>query len=317
MNGSPISEFGGLNERLAAFWLPPSTRGNGLSAPRWAAIADVTPGRADALLVALGVAGVPARAARVWPRSLRNVDTRVWVDPDRYARAENVLLAELAVGSSASSRGPKPAEILTSSDSSSWRTITDTRTVDHLRMSQGFCVRHAWLYLRLEDEMSDRPLGNAVMYEDLVHQAVQVIDGRRGAGRRLRALAAHEPCLICDYGADSVSHELGAPASWTGAWVSRSATVWARRRCPRCLPDAASADGVVCRAHAIRRDLAGPRLRDYVSELEARMHNCVESLRQVNTPSADSDAALIEAVGWFAGWQAGACCLGGVPAAHD
>jgi hypothetical protein len=111
MSASPASELPELpelNRRPEAFWLAPSTRGNGLPAPRWVAVADVTPERADALLAALGQAGVPARAAQVRPSSLRDVDTRVWVDPDRYARAENVLLAELAHGSSASGHEQRP-----------------------------------------------------------------------------------------------------------------------------------------------------------------------------------------------------------------
>jgi hypothetical protein len=103
MSASPASELPDLNRRPESFWLAPNTRGNGLPAPRWVAIADVTPERADALLAALRQAGVPARAAQVRPSSLRDVDTRVWVDPDRYARAENVLLAELAYGSPATS----------------------------------------------------------------------------------------------------------------------------------------------------------------------------------------------------------------------
>ena len=90
-----------------AFWPPPHGRANGSSAARWAAIAEVTPQRAGTLLAALRQAGVPAHAAQIRPRSLREVDTRIWVDADRYARADNVLLAELAHGSSASSPAPR------------------------------------------------------------------------------------------------------------------------------------------------------------------------------------------------------------------
>jgi hypothetical protein len=108
MSASPASELPERNRRPEALWLAPSTRGNGLPAPRWVAVADVTPERADALLAVLRQAGVPARAAQVRPSSLRDVDTRVWVDPDRYARAENVLLAELAHGSSATGREQRP-----------------------------------------------------------------------------------------------------------------------------------------------------------------------------------------------------------------
>ena len=85
-----------------ALWPPPADCANGSSAARWAAIAEVTPQRAATLLAALRQAGVPAHAAQIRPRSLREVDTRIWVDADRYARADNVLLAELAHGSSTS-----------------------------------------------------------------------------------------------------------------------------------------------------------------------------------------------------------------------
>jgi hypothetical protein len=82
------------------FGISTNAWGNDLSAARWVMIADVPHGRAAALLQALGTAGVPARAARIRQRSLRGVDTRVWVDSDRLSRAEKVLLAELAAGGS-------------------------------------------------------------------------------------------------------------------------------------------------------------------------------------------------------------------------
>jgi hypothetical protein len=77
-----------------AFWLPPTARGNGLAASRWAEIAVVDLDVAAGLLAAFRAAGVPACSAA--DRSGRPA-AHVWVDPDHHAVAENVLLHEMAL----------------------------------------------------------------------------------------------------------------------------------------------------------------------------------------------------------------------------
>jgi hypothetical protein len=77
---------------MPSFWLPYDARDNGLSAPAWAAIADVEPARAESLLDSLAARQVPACAAPLhdWSGLIR-----IFVDSTRHARAENVLLSEL------------------------------------------------------------------------------------------------------------------------------------------------------------------------------------------------------------------------------
>jgi hypothetical protein len=79
---------------MPSFWLPHDARGNSLPADRWAEIIVVSAAHAEQLLEAFRQAGVPARMAPCRPR-LGEQDTRVWVDPEHYAMAENVLLHEM------------------------------------------------------------------------------------------------------------------------------------------------------------------------------------------------------------------------------
>jgi hypothetical protein len=95
MTRSPNARFDSPEGRLESFWLPPDTIGNGIDACRWAEIIVVSRGHATQLLEAFRVAGVPARAAAVH-HPVGSQDTRMWVDPDRYAAAEDVLLHELS-----------------------------------------------------------------------------------------------------------------------------------------------------------------------------------------------------------------------------
>jgi hypothetical protein len=276
---------------------PPDVRGNGLPAVRWVMIADVTPARADALLTALGAAGVPARAARIQSRSLRDVDTRVWVDPDRLARAENVLMATLAASGAA---GCSAAGGSSEPDGCGGSVLFDSLTVDRLRSSWGFCTGHAWLYLCLETEMTTRPAASAGICQDLTVQAVRLLEERRRPRRRLRAFAGVERCLLCEYGTAPDPFERLVTAELTRGWLARSAVVWLRRRCPSCLPHVATAGGVVCRLHVSRRDLSGRVLRDYLGDLGERLGGC----------ETDGEAAVVEAVGWFAGWHPAAGSIG-------
>jgi hypothetical protein len=83
---------------MPSFWLPPDARGNGLTATRWAEIIVVSKGHADELLEAFRISGVAACAAPVQQPWKREPEFHVWVDPDRYAAAENVLLREMSKG---------------------------------------------------------------------------------------------------------------------------------------------------------------------------------------------------------------------------
>lgn len=94
----------------------------------------------------------------------------------------------------------------------------------------------------------------------------------------------------------------------TRDWVQDSRGVWRGRVCPECLPARAGSDAVLCRAHLITTgshdDMA--RAADYLDVLLPRTRRCVRSMTFDGPDRApDGDAALVEALGWFAGWRAG------------
>lgn len=92
MSTSSHVSLAACEQRLPSFWLPPHTRGNGLDADRWAEIVVLLEDEVASLLGELRLAGVPARAGP--PASARRGRqyVQVYVAPDAYARAENVLL---------------------------------------------------------------------------------------------------------------------------------------------------------------------------------------------------------------------------------
>jgi hypothetical protein len=93
---TPDAGFHSAEARMESFWLPPDAVGNGLDAARWAEIIVVSHAHAEQLLDAFRTAGVAARMATSHqPRAVPQ-DTRVWIDPDRYGEAENVLLREMS-----------------------------------------------------------------------------------------------------------------------------------------------------------------------------------------------------------------------------
>jgi len=94
MSASPHEPSLSPEARWDSFWLPPGTEGNGLPAARWAQIVVVSHGDGARLLAAFRAAGIPARMALDRHLGGDAADTRVWVDPERYGDAENVLLRE-------------------------------------------------------------------------------------------------------------------------------------------------------------------------------------------------------------------------------
>lgn len=93
---SPGVGFCSAEAEMESFWLPPDVSGNGLGADRWAEIIVVSHGRAERLLEAFRAAGIAARMAARRQAVSGDQDTHVWIDPDRYAQAENVLLDEMS-----------------------------------------------------------------------------------------------------------------------------------------------------------------------------------------------------------------------------
>lgn len=324
------SGFDSPEARLTSFWLPPDTRGNGLSAARWAEIVEVSPGRAEELLRALADSQIPARVGPV-PRTPASdsLEMGVWVDPDRYGQAENVLLREMS-----RDLPDEPGLVATDVDCSpvSWLEVKQlwwfsdgaimadsTRT--HLWQARGLCSRHSWLFFCAECELKYQPLGVTILYEDLVGRALRVLRRHRGDRGRKHGLEARASCLTCDYVAAAsgdnpaflAERDQVEAAVRTRAWVRASSAVWRARVCPRCLPDHENPAGMLCRQHLIssRSHDDTARTVDYLDELGPRLHRCVRSMTYDGPERcADSDAALVEAIGWFAGWHGSAAYRG-------
>lgn len=86
MSGASYARYLRRASTTRAFWLPPNGLGNGLDARSWAVIADVPAHATGGILGALRPAGVPAFGSDVRPGVVR-----LWVDPLRYATAEDVI----------------------------------------------------------------------------------------------------------------------------------------------------------------------------------------------------------------------------------
>jgi hypothetical protein len=188
--------------------------------------------------------------------------------------------------------------------------IMDVGTRDHLYRSWGLCGRHAWLYFRVETELRVDPLGNAVLLADLVSRAAEAVQPRhmhRGDSARLVATAS---CFTCDYltggatGSERFAAQLRAVNAGTRAadWCLGCRDIWERSRCPRCA-GVADECGVLCRRHVVERGAPAAQ-RPYLQELASRVVRCQKSLTAdgpARTP--DSDAALVESLGWCSGWH--------------
>jgi hypothetical protein len=174
------------------------------------------------------------------------------------------------------------------------------------------CARHAWLYFRVETELRVHPLGNAVLMADLVHRAAEIVTVRGSAARKVAQLGARGSCFTCEYGGDGqprfgrqLAQVNGGHA--TAQWCRAGQRVWQPRACPECVPLPYATAGVVCRPHLIS-DATGWRNDafpgDYLAELAERLGRCVKSMT-VDGPdrSPDTDAALVEGIGWVSGWQ--------------
>lgn len=198
----------------------------------------------------------------------------------------------------------------------------DDGTRQHLWRSWGLCPRHAWLYFRVENELKYQPLGNAVLHEDLISRAADMINSHHRPHWKLHHLLTSDACLTCDYlaagpvGRASFASDLNTvhAGNRTRGWLADGRDIWSARRCPHCpptTPDAGAGEsspsnhehGVPCRLHVDDQSLDD--LIPYLLDLAARLHRCTKSMTADGPARVpDSDAALVEALGWVAGWPA-------------
>ena len=190
--------------------------------------------------------------------------------------------------------------------------IMDAGTRTHLHRSWGLCTRHAWMYFRVETQLRYHPLGNAVLMADLVSRAAHLVASPHSTRHKRATLESTESCFTCDYiaaspaGVDRFSAQLNEVnrGSQTADWCREAQHVWQSRMCSACAPRSDVAGAVSCRMHMLTGESSPDAARDYLAQLAERLTVCQKSLTfdgPARTP--DSDAALVEGLGWCAGWR--------------
>jgi hypothetical protein len=196
--------------------------------------------------------------------------------------------------------------------------ITGGNVRQRLRRGWGFCPRHTWLLFCVEHELRYLPIGAATLYQDLTWHATVLLGQRHPVTYLRRALEPQASCLTCDYLAHDPSEDRAfaegraraADATRVRRWTADSRAVWQQHVCPRCeTPQPPTPQHAqLCRLHLIENatkdQLAGTA--DQLARLSVRVLRCVKSMTDDGPPrTPDSDAALVEALGWFAGWNSG------------
>jgi hypothetical protein len=191
-----------------------------------------------------------------------------------------------------------------------------------LRRAWGLCQRHTWAHLAVECELRWRPYSTAGLYLDLTERAAAALTEPpgRGSGGPVVRLRARDSCVVCESLTGSTA---GPDPSFqprrqrfnrlleTRARLAATRPLWAPASCPRC----GGGRGFVCRPHLLagEPERAGAPSADAVDpatyavalgELRGRLERLVTSMT-LHGPAAtpEVEAALVGAVGWFAGFQ--------------
>jgi hypothetical protein len=182
--------------------------------------------------------------------------------------------------------------------------------------SWGPCSRHMWAAAVVECELDWQPRATARLCQELLSRALQVMTAPAWPRRlRQRALRDRGSCPVC-VGANTGGNPAQAPeyaeqlavkrlARWEFGtrfqfMAERGRTLWLSSTCPIC----AGGRGPICRPHLMEwpnglSRHAVARLRETharVRELTA----AIERDGRGRTPA--TDAGLVEALGFIAGW---------------
>jgi hypothetical protein len=227
---------------------------------------------------------------------------------------------ELAVPTQDPSEGPPAAKVLGTELSApeakqlSWLLdggIMHSDVRRQMRRSRGMCPRHTWAYAMVECELRGGvPFSASILYADLAASMGRTIARARWlpVPTKTRVLHGDRRCFTCEYlelrrddsGASSdAACKVNRLARFTG--LMRANRVEATHRaCPLCID---GGGGMICRSHLAERRLPWGLARE-LRELADRVQVFTRSLT-VDGPDADAvaQAAWIEALGWFAGWD--------------
>ncbi|HYB44704.1 MAG TPA: hypothetical protein VEL75_23210 [Candidatus Methylomirabilis sp.] len=197
-----------------------------------------------------------------------------------------------------------------------------------LRRAWGMCQRHAWGAVAAEASYRGGYLhGPAILYEDLLARALGAFD-RAGSRRSPRILAWRlrdsGPCLMCEMGFHgSARGAFSRERSRAGRDPTAIRTIaaatrahWITAVCGVCSGDCLPPR---CRLHLLQELDGGASVdmachRREVAELHSRLSAYARSFQwECRDTATDRDrAALLAAVGWCSGWEAGLALVGDV-----
>lgn len=192
----------------------------------------------------------------------------------------------------------------------------DTR--DALRLSWGFCERHAWACLSVEMAFRDRfLLGPAILYEELLERAVRHL-AVRGPFRRqrlLRALLAKIPCMACGLDIENAGRgafrqnllDRGRDIEPLRSFALETQEHWQNAICGACSGDGST---LRCRPHLIQ-DLAanvGVDQTAHCQNVQSALIGLTSLYRSLlwgytGLVTAELQASIFVAVGWMSGWR--------------
>jgi hypothetical protein len=174
--------------------------------------------------------------------------------------------------------------------------------------SWGLCPRHAWAHAVVECELRYQPLSTAILYGDLLGRAVRRLQSHRPWPLIRRALHASGTCPTCSYTGigepkrrfAEQTAQVNAAARFRG-YVQAGRPVWRERGCPAC----GLRGGPLCRPHlAEGADRPDQGDVDYLADVAARLDSFTDSMTWQGPPQTrERVAALVEALGFVAGWD--------------
>jgi len=199
-----------------------------------------------------------------------------------------------------------------------------------LRRAWGMCQRHAWGTLAGEAAFRQNYFhGPAILYEDILGRALRAFEltGPWPAARIARRLRPTGPCMMCEMGFDRRSRgsfnrerlDAGRDLTMIRRFAATTSEYWTGTVCGKCSGEGSRAR---CRPHLLedaRRGAAVDLVADRatLAGILERLAVYARSFRWESRDTAtDRDrAALLSAVGWCSGWEAGLALFGdcGIP----